>query len=95
MEAQKLDVRYVAQLARLALTDDEVARFQSQLSQVVTYVAQLEALDLTGVEPTAHAGEVHNVTRPDEPHAGLSPIEALANAPATSGGLFLTVRVVE
>ena len=95
MEAPKFDVRDVAQLARLALTDDEVAQFQGQLAQVVEYVAQLDSLDVDGIEPTAHAQDVHNVTRADEVRPGLSPSEALAGAPATNGGMFLTVRVVE
>jgi aspartyl-tRNA(Asn)/glutamyl-tRNA(Gln) amidotransferase subunit C len=95
MEAPKLDVRYVAQLARLELTDGEIAQFQGQLAQVVGYVAQLNALKLDEIEPTAHAQDVHNVMRVDVARPGLSPADALDSAPASSGGMFLTVRVVE
>ena len=95
MEAPQLDVRYVAQLARLSLSDDEVSQFQEQLAHVVEYVAQLDALDLSAVEPTAHAEEVRNMMRPDEPAPGLDSRQALANAPASSSGMFSTVRVVE
>jgi aspartyl-tRNA(Asn)/glutamyl-tRNA(Gln) amidotransferase subunit C len=95
MEAPTLDVRYVARLARLELTDEEAALFGSQLGNVLGYAAKLEALDLAGIEPTAHAEAVHNVTRPDEPRPGFRPAEALANAPAAAGDEFIVVRVVE
>jgi aspartyl-tRNA(Asn)/glutamyl-tRNA(Gln) amidotransferase subunit C len=95
MQAPTLDVRYVAQLARLDLTDEEVALFGSQLVNVLEYAAKLDALDLDGIEPTAHAEAVHNVMRPDESKPGLTPAQALANAPAAAGNEFVVVRVVE
>jgi len=94
MKSPALDVSYVARLARLALTDEETAQFQAQLSQVLAYVASLENVDVSRVKdgPVDHAG---NFTRADTPRPGLSSEEALANAPARSGELFQTVRVVE
>jgi aspartyl-tRNA(Asn)/glutamyl-tRNA(Gln) amidotransferase subunit C len=74
-------VRWVAHLARLELTDAELATLTPQLSAIVGYVAQLGAVDTTGVEPLAHALPVQNVFRDDEPAPSLSADEALANAP--------------
>jgi len=95
MKAPALDVRYVARLARLDLTADEAERFQAQLTDVLGYIAALDRLDVTGLEPTLHAEDPHTVTRPDVARDGLPPGAALANAPASNAGLFLTPRVVE
>jgi len=93
--AADLDVRYVARLARLDLTDAEVSHFQVQLTDVLGYIAALDRLDVTGLEPTVHAEVVATVSRADVARPGFSAAEALANAPATNAGLFLTPRVVE
>jgi aspartyl-tRNA(Asn)/glutamyl-tRNA(Gln) amidotransferase subunit C len=93
--AAELDVRYVARLARLDLTDDEASHFQTQLTDVLGYIAALDRLDVTGLEPTVHAEEAETVSRPDVARLGFSAAEALANAPAANAGLFLTPRVVE
>ena len=61
MAAPDLDVRYVARLARLELSEEEITRFQAQLSDVLTYVEALRQVDVSGVEPTAHASAVFNV----------------------------------
>lgn len=90
-----MDVRYVARLARLELTEEEATLFQAQLGQILAYVDQLKQLDVTGIEPTAHAVPRVNVMRPDEPRPGLSQQEALANAPAQANGLFLVPKIVE
>jgi aspartyl-tRNA(Asn)/glutamyl-tRNA(Gln) amidotransferase subunit C len=90
-----MDVRYIAHLARLELTDEEAALFQAQLGQILAYVDQLKQLDVSGIEPTAHAVPRVNVMRPDEPRPGLSREEALANAPAQTNGLFLVPKIVE
>ncbi len=95
MKAPELDVRYVARLARIALSDAEVAQYRTQLAHILEHVAELDRLDVSGIEPTAHAHPVHNVTRPDVARPGFSPEEALANAPAQTGGQFAVVRVVE
>lgn len=95
MSDRTLDVRHLARLARLNLTEEETAAFQAQLGQVLEYVKSLEALDVSGVEPTAHAAPVFNVFRPDEPREGFTPEEALANAPRKANNLFIVTKVVE
>ena len=93
--APRIDVAYVARLARLALTDAEVAAFQWQLGDILAYVGQLAELDLEGVEPTAHAVPVRNVFRDDHSVPGLPRDEALANAPNARQGLFIVPKIVE
>ena len=75
------DVRKVARLARLELSEADLARMTDQLSQILEYVAQLNELDTDGVEPLAHPLPIANVFRPDEPAPSLSPDAALQNAP--------------
>lgn len=94
MSAQ-FDVRYTAQLARLNLSEDEIAKFQSQLGQVLEYVKKLEAVDVSSVEPTAHAFPVHNVFRADESRPWFNAQEALSNAPRAANGLFVVPKVIE
>jgi aspartyl-tRNA(Asn)/glutamyl-tRNA(Gln) amidotransferase subunit C len=89
------DVRYTAKLARLNLTDPEIAKFQAQLGQVLEFVEKLSAVDVSGVEPTAHAFAVQNVFRSDESRSSFSPAEALANAPRSANGLFIVPKVIE
>ena len=90
-----VDVRYIADLARLELTDAEVARFQSELDDILGYVDQLRELDVTGVEPTAHATPRTNVMRDDVARGqSLARERVLANAPAVVGGTSVRVPVV-
>lgn len=95
MAAPDIDVKHVAHLARLQLSADEEARFGAQLSHVIEYVGQLQQLDVSGVEPTAHAMPLVNVTRADEVAPSLPHDDALRNAPAQSGGLFVVPKIVE
>jgi aspartyl-tRNA(Asn)/glutamyl-tRNA(Gln) amidotransferase subunit C len=95
MSAPDLDVNYIADLARLRLTEEETAKFQAQLEQVLEHVEQLKKLDVEGVEPMAHATPVFNVFREDGARPGLGPDEALRNAPRAGNGLFLVTKVVE
>lgn len=95
MPAPTMDIRYVAHLARLELTPDEQHRFAAQLGQVLEHIEKLKQLDVSGVEPTAHAAPLVNVTRPDEVRPGLSHEEALRNAPAHANGLFIVPKIVE
>ncbi len=90
-----IDVRYVAHLARLALTEEEAGLFQRQLDDVVGYVRTLQAVDVDGVEPTSHARPQENVFRADAPREGLDGAAVLANAPRADGGLFLVPKIVE
>src|SRR5215813_1015100 len=74
-------VRKVARLARLELSEPDLARMQQQLSAILDYVEQLNTLDTEGVEPLAHPLPVQNVFRPDEEAPSLPVDAALANAP--------------
>lgn len=89
------DVRYTAQLARLNLSEEEIATFQSQLSQVLQYVEKLRQVDVSGVEPTAHTNPVFNIFREDVSRDCFTPEEALANAPRQANNLFIVTKVVE
>ncbi|MDD5200797.1 MAG: Asp-tRNA(Asn)/Glu-tRNA(Gln) amidotransferase subunit GatC [Terrimicrobiaceae bacterium] len=91
----ELDVRYVANLARIDLSEAEIAQFQSQLGRVLAYVEQLNQVDVSHVEPTAHANEIDNVFRSDETKPGLEKRAALANAPHSANGLVMVTKVVE
>ena len=95
MSSPILDVRDVARLARIELTDVEAATFQSQLGRVLEYVEQLNELDVSSVEPTAHANPVFNVLRADEPKPGLDRTSALANAPHAANNLVIVTKVIE
>lgn len=95
MGSPNLDVRDVARLARIELTGEEAATFQSQLGRVLEYVEQLKSLDVSGVEPTAHANPVFNVFRVDEPKPGLPRDLALSNAPHSANNLVVVTKVIE
>jgi aspartyl-tRNA(Asn)/glutamyl-tRNA(Gln) amidotransferase subunit C len=95
MSAPHLDVRYVADLVRLKLTDDEIAELQPQLDHVLSYIEQLNEVDVDGIEPTAHASAVYNVFRADNPRDTFTQEQAIANAPHSGSGLFLVPKVVE
>ncbi len=90
-----IDVRYVAHLARLNLTDEEAAKFQGQLESILNHVRELEEVDIEGVEPTAHAIPVENVLRPDGVKPGLDHDVVMKNAPAKTGGQFLVPKILE
>ena len=87
-------VRHVGKLARIHLTDEQVARFSRQLAQVLDYVRQLNELDVSGVEPLAHAVDVHNVFREDVPGQSLPAELVLREAPARDGSFFLVPQVL-
>ena len=95
MPSPVLDVRYTAQLARLHLSEEEIATFQGQLDHIIQYVEKLKEVDVEGVEPTAHAIPVFNVFRPDAARDWFDATTALANAPRQANGLFSVTKVVE
>jgi len=95
MAATDIDVKYVPHLARLSLTPDEEQLFGAQLGQVLGYIDKLTQLDVSQVEPTAHAVPMINVTRADEIVSSLPNEEALRNAPATANSLFVVPKIVE
>ena len=95
MAAAEINVKYVAHLARLSLSPDEEQKLAAQLGNILGYIEKLKEADVTGVEPTAHAFPVVNVTRADEVRPSISNEDALRNAPAQAGGLFMVPKVVE
>lgn len=94
-EKDQIDVRYVARLARLNLTEDETRVFQAQLGQVLSYMRQINQLDLSGIEPTSHARAMVNVFRRDAVRPGLERDEVLRNAPACANDQFMVPKIVE
>ena len=95
MSGPGIDIHYVAHLARISLTAEEEARLGPQLVQILGYVEQLQRLDVTTIEPTAHAVPLSNVVRPDQVQPSLPPELALKNAPAQANGLFVVPKIVE
>lgn len=97
-ESSKMDratVEYVARLSRVDLSESEKELFSSQLSKVLDYIAQLNELDTTNVEPLAQAVEIENALREDATWQSLSPEEALANAPERVGNFYKVPAVLE
>lgn len=88
MAISEEEVRRVARLARLDLTDEEVARLGGQLSAILEAVGKVGELDLTDVEPTSHPLDLVNVWAEDEPRPSLPVETALANAPRADGPFF-------
>jgi aspartyl-tRNA(Asn)/glutamyl-tRNA(Gln) amidotransferase subunit C len=95
MSSPQLDVQYVANLARISLSEEEISKFQEQLTRVLGHLDQLARAPIEGVDPTAHAFPVYDVLRADEPVEGLAKEKALDNAPAKSNGLFRITKVMD
>jgi aspartyl-tRNA(Asn)/glutamyl-tRNA(Gln) amidotransferase subunit C len=93
--ASDLNIEYVANLARIALTEAEQTRFARQLGDILHYMEKLKQVDVTGVEPMAHASPVFNVWAADTAVAGLPVAAALQNAPAQRDHLIVLPKVVE
>ncbi len=86
-------VRHVANLARLGLTDEEVARMSEQIGDILDNIEKIQELDLEGVPPTANPLNLTNVLRPDEPRGELPREEALSTAPDPVDDLFAVPRI--
>ncbi|MEA3146765.1 MAG: aspartyl-tRNA(Asn)/glutamyl-tRNA(Gln) amidotransferase subunit, partial [Verrucomicrobiota bacterium] len=95
MSSKNFDVEYVAELARIKLTPDEIKTFESQLGLVLEHVTKLNEVDVSQVEPMAHSFPIYNVFREDEVRESLDREAALANAPHQANGLFIVTKVVE
>jgi len=91
----EINIDYVANLARVALGAEEKARFSRQLGDILHYVEKLKGVDVTGVEPMAHASPVFNVWQADLPREGLTVAAALRNAPASRQNMVVVPKVVE
>lgn len=87
-------IRHVAKLANLPISDEEVHKYASQLSVILEYIEQLESVDTTGVEPTFNVSGQVNVYHKDEPIAGLSQEEVLQNANDKKDNMFVVKRVI-
>lgn len=86
-------VRHVANLARLGLTDEEIKKMSGQLGAILDSIEQIQELDLDDVPPTTNALNRTNVLRPDEPRNGLARQTALSTAPDPADGLFAVPRI--
>jgi aspartyl-tRNA(Asn)/glutamyl-tRNA(Gln) amidotransferase subunit C len=95
MAAAEIDIKYVAHLARIFLSPDEEKRLAAQLGHILGHIGKLKELDVTDVEPTAHAVPMVNVTRADETRPSLPHDEAMRNAPKQANGLFIVPKIVE
>ena len=91
----KIDVGYVAELARLELTEEEKAVFQPQLEGIVKYVEKIAEVNVDGIEPMMHGRVLVNAFREDEVRPSLPAETALANAPKRVGDEFLLPKIVE
>jgi aspartyl-tRNA(Asn)/glutamyl-tRNA(Gln) amidotransferase subunit C len=89
------EVEHVARLARLDLAADEKERMRSQLDAILGYVEQLQRVDTTGVEPTAHVLPLVNVMRGDEIRPSYPADSMLANAPEPEEGQFRVPRILD
>lgn len=84
----KIDVEHIAKLANLPLKNEEVRKFESQLSSVLDYIKKLNEIDTKDVEPTSQVTALENVTREDKPFPSLSQEEVLSNTKSKHNGLF-------
>lgn len=91
----KIDVAYVAHLARLYLTEEEIRTFQGQMDHIVGYMKKIDELNLENVEPTSHAVTVQNVFREDVVRPGLAVEQVMANAPVNVSDQFQVPKIVE
>jgi aspartyl-tRNA(Asn)/glutamyl-tRNA(Gln) amidotransferase subunit C len=94
MPHSHIDVRYVANLARLELTDEEVATFQPQLEAILRHVEALTKLEVADIDPTAHPAAVFGRMRDDIPHSSLPSSAVLQNAPDQAQGQIRVPKVV-
>jgi aspartyl-tRNA(Asn)/glutamyl-tRNA(Gln) amidotransferase subunit C len=91
----EFNIDHVAKLARLALTPGEKAKFSQQLGDVLRHIEQLSKVDVSGVEPTAHAFPIYNVWADDVAQPALPVEVALRNAPAQRDNMIVVPKVVE
>jgi len=89
------EVQHVAMLFRMSLSEEEIARLQQQLSQIIDYFQILQQIDTEGVPPTSHPISLENVMRTDQPRPSYPPEDILANAPLSEAGFFRVRAVLE
>ena len=91
----KINISHVAKLANLHIQKDEEAKFESQLSSILTYIERLNEVDTTGVEETSQVTGLENVLESDEARPSLTQEEAISQAKHTHNGLFAVKGVFE
>lgn len=91
----RIDIAYVARLARLELSQDEEKQYAKQLNDILEYIDKLNKLDTKDVEPTSHVLPIANVMRQDKREASLPVDETLNNAPLKEGNFFKVPKIIE
>ena len=89
------DVRHIARLTRVGLTDEEVEKMRVQLTDILAHFQSLAEVETEGVEPTGHSTDTHTVMRDDVPRPSLPKNDVLANAPGENGGFFMVPRILD
>jgi aspartyl-tRNA(Asn)/glutamyl-tRNA(Gln) amidotransferase subunit C len=89
------EVRHVARLARLSLDESEMMSLQSELNALLGHFADIQNIDVSGIDPASHAVAMHSVWSDDRAQAGLPRDEALRNAPVSRAGLFVVPTILE
>lgn len=95
MSSEHMDVRYVANLARIDLSNEECETFQGQLDAILGYIETLTDVNVDGIEPTAHASPVFDRLRQDQSRPGLEQADLLRNAPDSALGQVRVPKVVD
>ena len=95
MAIDRTTVEKVAKLARLQLSGEELDRYGAQLGAILDYIAKLEKIDVSGIEPLAHAVDTGNVFREDVPRPSLPREAALQNAPEKTADFFIVPKIIE
>ena len=95
MAITREEVQHVAMLFRMSLSEEEIARLQQQLSQIIDYFQVLQQVDTEDVPPTSHPISLENVMRADEPRPSFPTEDIMANAPQSEGGFFRVRAVLE
>ena len=95
MVISKEEVKHIAKLAKLSLSDKEVEKFSTELGQIADFVAELNEVDISGVEPTAHVVDKKNVFRKDDRQDSFPREQILKNAPSKEAGCISVPKVVE
>ena len=90
-----IDIPYLARLARIEITPEEAEIFGGQLGRILDHVEQMNRLDVSGIEPTAHAITVFDVIREDVVVESLPKSTILENAPHNANGLFVVPKVLD
>ncbi|MFH1201371.1 MAG: Asp-tRNA(Asn)/Glu-tRNA(Gln) amidotransferase subunit GatC [Candidatus Omnitrophota bacterium] len=95
MAISKKDVKYVADLARVELTEEELNQFAKQLENIIEYIDKLKKLDISAVEATTHVLNIKNVFRDDVVKPSLNIVEFLKSIPKKEGTFFKVPKVIE